>query len=115
VSRSTKTSGPPRSAASRAAIGKFESTNPAMFCVVRMIPLRWSSGPGAERPAAAMSLVATPAAPSAARLLARSAATTAVGPVCGVGRPSRPMSVIASPSMRTTAVRTFVPPRSMPR
>jgi hypothetical protein len=86
-----------------------------MFCVVRMVPVRWSSGPGAERPAAAMSAVATPAAPKAARALATSAATTAVGPVCGVGRPSRPMTVVASPSMRRMAVRTFVPPRSMPR
>jgi hypothetical protein len=55
------------------------------------------------------------AAPIAACALATSATTTASGPVCGVARASRPTSATVSPSMRATAVRMFVPPRSKPR
>jgi len=96
-----------------AAIGT--SLNPAMFWVTRMTPVVWSSGPGDDSPAATTSASVVFAAPIAPFALATSAPTTASGPVCGVARASRPTSVTASPSMRATAVRMFVPPRSKPR
>jgi len=40
VSRSRKTGRPPSPWATRSAIGKFESTKPAMFWVVKITPLR---------------------------------------------------------------------------
>jgi len=113
VSRSRKTCGPPSVRWTSAASGT--SLNPAMFWVMRMTPVLWSRGPGDERPAATISPSVVFAASIAASALATSALTTASGPVCGVTRASRPMSATASPSMRATAVRMFVPPRSKPR